>query len=110
MNLLKQHQKAITNTITSLALMDDAATVNWKFYTIDGEPVFQTVTKLQLASIAKFGRDMMDEAFKVEGQANTDLYTATVEQLNSEEWRNDFTAVVQTKMDEVNNKLTMQFV
>ena len=67
MNLLKQHQKTITNTVASLALMDDTATANWKFYTIGGEPVFQTVTKLQLASIAKFGRDIMDEAFKVEG-------------------------------------------
>ena len=53
---------------------------------------------------------MMDEAFKVERQDNTDLSTATVEQLNREEWRNDFTADVQTKMDEVNNKLTIQFV
>ena len=110
MNLLKQHQKTITNTVASLALMDDTATANWKFYTIGGEPVFQTVTKLQLASIAKFGRDIMDEAFKVEGQDNTDLSTATVKQLNSEEWRNDFTTVIQTKMDEVNNKLTIQFV
>ena len=90
--------------------MDDTATANWKFYTIGGEPVFQTVTKLQLASIAKFGRDMMDEAFKVERQANTDLSTATVEQLNDENWGNDFTTVIQTKMDEVNNKLTIQFV
>lgn len=108
--VFETNQTSITNTVASLALMDDTATANWKFYTIDGEPVFQTVTKLQLASIAKFGRDMMDEAFKVEGQANTDLSTATVEQLNSEEWRNDFTADVQTKMDEVNNKLTIQFV
>ena len=108
--VFETNQTSITNTVASLALMDDTATANWKFYTIDGEPVFQTVTKLQLASIAKFGRDMMDEAFKVEGQANTDLSTATVEQLNSEEWRNDFTADVHTKMDEVNNKLTIQFV
>lgn len=108
--VFETNQTSITNTVASLALMDDTATANWKFYTISGEPVFQTVTKLQLASIAKFGRNMMDEAFKVEGQANTDLSTATVEQLNSEEWRNDFTAVVQTKMDEVNNKLTIQFV
>lgn len=108
--VFETNQTSITNTVASLALMDDTTTANWKFYTISGEPVFQTVTKLQLASIAKFGRDMMDEAFKVEGQANTDLSTATVEQLNSEEWRNDFTAVVQTKMDEVNNKLTIQFV
>ena len=108
--VFETNQTSITNTVASLALMDDTATANWKFYTIDGEPVFQTVTKLQLASIAKFGRDMMDEAFKVEGQANTYLSTATVEQLNSEEWRNDFTTDVQTKMDEVNNKLTIQFV
>lgn len=108
--VFETNQTSITNTVASLALMDDTATANWKFYTISGEPVFQTVTKLQLASIAKFGRNMMDEAFKVEGQANTDLSTATVEQLNSKEWRNDFTADVQTKMDEVNNKLTIQFV
>ena len=39
-----------------------------------------------------------------------DIIGIPKEQLNSEEWRNDFTADVQTKMDEVNNKLTIQFV
>lgn len=107
--VFETNQTSITNTVASLALMGDTATANWKFYTVSGEPVFQTVTKLQLAGIAQFGRDMMDEAFKVEGQANTDLSTATVEQLNDEEWRNTFTADVQTKMDEVNNKLTVSF-
>lgn len=108
--VFETNQTSITNTVASLSLMDDTTTANWKFYTISGEPVFQTVTKLQLASIAKFGRNMMDEAFKVEGQANTDLSTATVEQLNDENWRNDFINGIQAEMDEVNNKLTIQFV
>lgn len=107
--VFETNQTSITNTVASLALMSDTATANWKFYTINGEPIFQQVTKLQLAGIAQFGREMMDEAFKVEGEANTALSTATVEQLNNKEWRNNFITEIQTEMDKVNNKLTVEF-
>lgn len=108
--VFETNQTSITNTVASLALMGDTATANWKFYTMNGEPYVQQVSKLQLAGIAQFGQSMINETFAVEGQANTALSTATVEQLNDEEWRNTFTADVQEKMNEVNNKLTVQFV
>ena len=107
--IFETNQTSITNTVASLALMGDAATANWKFYTMNGEPYVQQVSKLQLAGIAQFGQNMINETFAVEGQANTTLYTATVEQLNDEEWRNNFLTEVQTEMDKVNNKLTVDF-
>lgn len=107
--VFETNQTSITNTVASLALMSDTATANWKFYTMNGEPYVQQVSKLQLAGIAQFGQNMINETFAVEGQANTALSTATVEQLNNEEWRNNFLTEVQTEMDKVNNKLTVSF-
>ncbi len=109
MLVFETNQTSITNTVASLALMSDTATANWKFYTVSGEPYVQQVSKLQLAGIAQFGQNMINETFAVEGQANTQLSTATVEQLNSEDWRNNFLAEVQAEMDKVNNKLQVTF-
>lgn len=107
--VFETNQTSITNTVASLALMADTATANWKFYTVSGEPYVQQVSKLQLAGIAQFGQNMINETFAVEGQANTQLSTATVEQLNSEEWRKNFLAEIQAEMDKVNNKLQVTF-
>lgn len=107
--IFETNQTSITNTVASLALMGDTTTVNWKFYTIAGEPYVQQVSKLQLAGIAQFGQTMINETFAVEGQANTALSTVTVEQLNNEEWRSTFIDSVQAEMDKVNNKLTVSF-
>lgn len=107
--IFETNQTSITNTVASLALMGDTTTVNWKFYTIAGEPYVQQVSKLQLAGIAQFGQTMINETFAVEGQANTTLSMVTVEQLNDEEWRSTFISNVQTEMDKVNNKLTVDF-
>lgn len=107
--IFETNQTSITNTVASLALMGDTTTVNWKFYTVAGEPYVQQVSKLQLAGIAQFGQAMINETFAVEGQANTALYTATVEQLNNKEWRSTFIDSVQAEMDKVNNKLTVDF-
>lgn len=107
--VFETNQTSITNTVASLALMSDTAIANWKFYTMNGEPYVQQVSKLQLAGIAQFGQNMINETFAVEGQANTALTTATVKQLNNEEWRSTFIASVQAEMDKVNNKLTVSF-
>lgn len=109
MLVFETNQTSITNTVASLALMSDTATANWKFYTVGGEPYVQQVSKLQLAGIAQFGQNMINECFAVEGQANENLQNATIEQLNDEVWRNDFINGVQAEMDKVNNKLTVSF-
>ena len=98
---------AITNTVASLSLMDDTTPANWKFYTVDGVPVVTTITKLQLAGIAKFGQAMINACFQVEGTFNEQLKTATVEELIDETWVETFKAQVKTAMEEVPNTMTV---
>lgn len=107
--LFETNQTSITNTVASLALMSDTGSANWKFYTLDGEPTVQSITKAQLAGIAQFGQNMINQCFAVEGQANEQLKLATVENLISEEWVTAFTAQVQTAMDAVDNHITVAF-
>lgn len=110
-NLLvfETNQTAITNTVASLALMSDEATANWKFYTKQGVPTVQQVTKAQLAGIAQFAQNMINQCFAVEGQANTQLQAATVENLIDDEWVNTFKATVQTAMDAINSDMSVRF-
>lgn len=110
-NLLvfETNQTAITNTVASLALMSDDSTANWKFYTKTGVPTVQAVTKAQLAGIAQFAQNMINQCFAVEGQANTQLQAATVENLIDETWVNNFKSTVQTAMDEINSDMTVRF-
>ena len=110
-NLLvfETNQTAITNTVASLALMQDGQTASWKFYTITGIPSVQVITKQQLAGIASFGQAMINSCFEIEGQANVQLQSATTEQLINEEWVAAFEAQVQSAMDEVDNHITVNF-
>ena len=103
------NQTAITNTVASLALMSNEGTASWKFYTVNGAPHVQPITKQQLAYIAQFGQNMINQCFAIEGQANTQLAAATVANLIDEEWVAEFEQNVQTQMDTVNNKITIQF-
>lgn len=107
--IFETNQTAVTNTVATLALMQDGDTSSWKFYTKDGEPVMQEVSKAQLFIIAQFGRKMIDDSFKVEGGYLEELETATVEDLISENWVNEFIADAQADFDEVNNELTVNF-
>ena len=107
--VFETNQTAVTNTVATLALMQDGDTSSWKFYTKDGEPVMQEVSKAQLFIIAQFGRKMIDDSFKVEGGYLEELETATVEDLISENWVNEFIADAQADFDEVNNELTVNF-
>ena len=108
-NLLKfeTNQTAITNTVASMALMSDEATANWKFYTIAGTHAFQTVTKAQLAGLAAFAQNMMNQCFAVEGTYDAQLQVATVEQLIDDEWVEEFVGNAQTAMDAINNNITI---
>lgn len=103
------NQTAITNTVSSLALMSDTETAEWKYYTLEGEPSFQSTTKAQLTYIAKFGKDMMNECFKIESTANEALSAATEDDLLNADWIENFKTNVQTQMDNVVNTLTIQF-
>lgn len=109
MLVFETNATAITNTVASLALMQDDATASWKFYTVDGRPSVQKITKLQLAGIAQFGQAMINSCFEVEGAANNQLAAATTEQLINEEWVTAFEAQVQAAMDKIENNLTVAF-
>ena len=106
--VFETNQTAITNTVASLALMDDTATANWKFYTVGGIPVVTTVTKLQLAGIAKFGQAMINACFQVEGTYNEQLKVATVENLIDTDWVDNFKAQVKAAMEKVPNTMTVE--
>lgn len=107
--IFETNQISITNTVASLALMSDTGTSAWKFYTIDGQPVTQQITKLQLLGIAQFGQHMINQAFEVEGNFNQALAIATVEELNNPEWCALFIQEAQEAMDLVNNQMFVSF-
>ena len=107
MLVFETNQTAITNTVASLALMTDDSVANWKFYTIQGQPTVQTVTKAQLAGIAMFAQNMINQCFAVEGAANTQLQQATVANLIDEEWCTAFVANAQTAMDAISHDMTV---
>lgn len=108
--VFETNQTSITNTVASLALMADDQQASWKFYTIDGVPSVQKITKQQLAGIAKFGQAMINSCFEIEGQANAELEKATTEQLIDDEWVKTFEETIKNNIDAVDNKITIQFV
>lgn len=105
--VFETNQTAITNTVASLALMSDSGTANWKFYTVQGVPTVQSVTKLQLAGIAQFAQAMINQCFSVEGTFNVELQGATVAQLIDSEWVDDFVERAQTAMDAISHDMTV---
>lgn len=105
--LFETNATSITNTVASLALMQDTDTTNWKFYTIEGVPEFHITTKQQLQYIAMFARQMIDNSFTVEAKYNDKIIKATVKQLNSETFRNKLLLDAKEEFDEVNNKLNI---
>lgn len=109
MLVFETNQTAITNTVASLALMSDTATTSWKFYTINNEPYVQLISKAQLAYIAQFGQEMINKCFAIEGKANEQLRTATVEQLVNTEWVDNFIKTVQTEVNNVDNTIAIEF-
>lgn len=107
--VFETNQTAITNTVASLALMSDDSTASWKFYTKEGSPSTQVITKTQLAGIAQFGQTMINECFAIEGEANKQIAAATQENLLDSEWIEEFKKSVQEKMDAVSNTITLEF-
>lgn len=107
--IFETNQTSITNTVASIALMQDTDTTNWKYYNLDNVPTFVPTTKAQLVYIAQFARKMIDDSFVVEGKYNNIVVNATVKQLNSEKFRNKLLADAKAEFDEVNNKLNITF-
>jgi hypothetical protein len=107
--VFETNQTAVTNTVATLALMNDNDTSSWKFYSINGEPIMQTVNKAQLFTIASFGRKMIDDSFKVEGEYLATLENATVQNLVSKTWVDSFVEDAQADFDAVENKLNVPF-
>lgn len=103
------NQTAITNTIASLSLMSDDNAASWKFYTIDGAPYMQLISKAQLAYIARFGQDMINQSFKIEGLYNEQLRAATEENLLSEVWVKEFIDTAQNSFNQILNTLEIDF-
>ncbi len=100
-------KEAMSTTIATLALLDEDDTTNWKFYNIQGEPVVQKVTKLQIAAIAKLGRKMIDKCFEIEGNYNEIIKSATISNLNNDAWAKNIINKMQNEMDQVNNKIEL---
>lgn len=109
MLVFETNQTAITNTVASLALMSDTATTSWKFYTVNNEPYVQSITKAQLAFIATFGQNMINQCFTLEGKYNELLKSATVENLLDTKWVEKFVQDVKTEMAKVENNVTVKF-
>ena len=103
--VFETNETARTNVVATLGSMADGDVSHWKFYTKDGTPVMQVVTKAQLFAITSFGRAMIDNCFKVEGEFLQQLEEATVENLVSEEWVNIFTENAQNAFDAINNNM-----
>ena len=98
---------SISNITGTLALLQDGQSTNWKFYTKDGIPKAKKITKEQLLQIAMFGRQMIDNCFRVEGEANDELEQATIENLIDEEWVENFERRITEEMNNVVNTLTL---
>lgn len=107
--VFQTNQTAITNTVASLALMDEDSTTNWKFYTVEGAPYIQALTKTQLSYIAKFAQDMINECFTVEGAYINELQQAPVDKVIDKEWLDNFINQAQETMNKVQNNLTIKF-
>ena len=107
--IFETNQTSITNTVASIALMDDKSQASWKFYTMDGSPFVQPLNKTQLAYIAKFGRDMIDACFAIEGQYTQELQKATVDQLVDEDWVKKFLQQCKDAINTVENTITIKF-
>lgn len=107
--VFETNQTSITNTVATLSLMSDGAVSNWKFYTTEGTPIIQQVNKLQLFTIASFGRQMIDSSFSVEGNYLAQLEGASVQNLVSDGWIADFIQNARKAFDEIENHLTVEF-
>lgn len=107
--IFETNETARTNVVATLGSMADGDVSHWKFWTKDGVPVMQIVTKAQLFGISSFGRQMIDDCFKVEGQYLATLENATIEQLISKEWVEIFEENAQTAFNNINNHLVVSF-
>ncbi len=107
--IFETNETARTNVVATLGSMADGDVSHWKFWTKDGVPIMQIVTKAQLFGISSFGRQMIDDCFKVEGQYLATLENATVEELISKTWVETFENNAKTAFNNINNHLNISF-
>lgn len=102
--LFETKTESIVNTTATLGIMSDEDTVNWKFYSND-IPVSVPLTKTQLGVIAKFGLNMINECFSIEGDANAKVYAASRTEVTDDVWVASFKAKVEEAMNAVPNTI-----
>lgn len=107
--IFETNETARTNVVATLGSMADGDVSHWKFWTKEGNPVMHVVTKAQLSAISSFGRQMIDSCFAVEGEFLSTLESATVSDLISENWVNNFVETAQANFDEIENNITVTF-
>lgn len=107
--VFETNETARTNVVATLGSMADGDVSHWKFYTKEGNPVMQVVTKAQLFAITSFGRQMIDNCFAVEGEFLSTLEKAKISDLISENWVKNFVETAQANFDEIENNITVTF-
>lgn len=105
--LFETKTESIVNTTATLGIMSDEDTVNWKFYSND-IPVSVPLTKTQLGVIAKFGLNMINECFSIEGDANAKVYAASRTEVTDDVWVASFKAKVEEAMNAVPNTIDFE--
>lgn len=101
--VFETNQVSITNISATLELMTEST--NWKFYTISGIPVSYIITKKQLQKIGQFAQKFINDCFSLEAVANNTILYATTEQLNDNQWINDFIAEYNLNMNAINRNM-----
>lgn len=91
---------------TLISLPNEDSVTHWKFW--EGEvPTTLPITKKQLQVVLAFGKNMVDDCFRIEGESNEKVKSATKRQLMSSKWVEDFKNVVTEDMNKVNTLLVL---
>lgn len=96
----------ITASLIGLQNAPDETTLDWKVYK-DNQPLVIPLTKVQLAQLFAFALNMINTAFGVEGVRNNDVANATVEQLNDDNWVQNFRKETELAFEQINNKVNI---
>jgi hypothetical protein len=102
-------QSMITASLIGLQNAPDDITLNWKVYK-DNQPLVIPLTKIQLAQLFAFALNMINTAFGLEGVRNNDVANATVEQLNNNDWVQNFRKETELAFEQINNKVDVVLV
>lgn len=102
-------QSMITASLIGLQNAPDETTLNWKVYA-NNKPIVVPLTKVQLAQLFDFAFNMVTISFKIEGLRNEALAVATVEDLNNEQWVEQYKIATDFAFNQINNKIDVVLV